>query len=156
MIEHSVLGRDIFIIDKYFKLYLKRELKKFDLNTSEAMVLLALYGKGSEMGENVFDEIHEGKLSKTQEQIIHDLHYDKAAMTRIMRSLEEKELVYRKENQADSRSFLFAATKKADAFKPELIAVLKRWNDTLLKGIENPDLIKIVTGKMAENAKNSI
>jgi len=150
------LGRDIFVIDKYFRIFFKNALKPYDLNTTEAMVLLALYEKGGSVAEDVFDDIHGHKLSKSQDQIIEDLQYDKAAMTRTMQALETKGFVVRRENPRDSRSYLFSATEKADDFKPALIDLLKDWNQILLDGIEDLDIVGPAIKRMADNAKHSI
>jgi DNA-binding MarR family transcriptional regulator len=141
------------VIDKYFRIYFKNRLKKYGLNATEAMVLLALYEKGGSLQEDVFDDIHGHKLTKSQEQIITDLQYDKAAMTRIMQSLEGKDYVTRMVNPVDSRSYLFTATEKADAFKPELIDILRDWNNLLLEGIGNLDMVGASINQMAENAR---
>ena len=156
MNDCRVLGRDIFVIDKYFRLFFKNALRPYDLNPTEAMVLLALYEKGGHLREDVFDDIHEHKLSKSQEQIIADLQYDKAAMTRTMQSLEGKGYAQRRANPSDSRSFLFWATQKADAFKPTLIGILREWNDLLTEGVGDMDIIGPAIRQMAENAKQAV
>ncbi|MDP4119923.1 MAG: MarR family transcriptional regulator [Bacillota bacterium] len=156
MNDHAALGRDIFVIEKYFRLYFKNALKEYDVNSTEAMVLLAFYEKGGPLKEDVFKDIHENQFAKTQDQIISELHYDKAAMTRTMQSLEKKGFVIRKDNPDDSRSFLFFVTDKANQFKPKLINILKEWNDLLMKDIENIDIVKTATKKMAQNARQMI
>jgi DNA-binding MarR family transcriptional regulator len=154
MDDCRALGRDIFVIDKYFRMYLKNALRPYGLNVTEAMVLLALYERGS-LREDVFQDIHEHKLQKSQEQIISDLQYDKAAMTRTMQSLEGQGFVVRRENPKDSRSFLFSATEKADAFKPNLIGCLREWNQLLLGEIEDLEIVSRAIKRMADNAKQT-
>lgn len=155
MVEPMALGKDIFVIDKYFRIYFKNALRPYGINPAEAMVLLTLYSKGGKMGECVFDEIHGDRLGKTQEQMIRDLQYDKGAMTRIMQSLEKNGLVLRKKNPADNRSFIFVATTKADAFKPCLLEILRRWNHSLLDGIECADAVTAAVSQMSQNAKRA-
>ena len=156
MPDCRVLGRDIFVIDKYFRLFFKNALKPYDLIPTEAMVLLALYKKGGHLREDVFDDIHEHKLSKSQDQLIADLHYDKAAMTRTMQSLEGKGFVIRQDHPSDSRSYLFSTTEKADTFKPALIGILREWNSLLTSGIEDLNVVNTAIQKMAENAKQAV
>ena len=43
MLEHKAVGLNIFIIDKYFKMYLKKSLKQYELNTAEGLVLLVFF-----------------------------------------------------------------------------------------------------------------
>jgi DNA-binding MarR family transcriptional regulator len=156
MDDCRALGRDIFVIDKYFRIFFKNALRPYGLNATEAMVLLALYERGGSLGEDVFQDIHGHKLQKSQEQIISDLQYDKAAMTRTMQSLEGKGFVVRGENPRDSRSFLFSATEKADAFKPNLIGCLREWNQLLLEEIGDLDIVSRAIKRMADNAKHAI
>ena len=138
----AALGREIFVIEKHFRLYFKGALKEHGLVPTEAMVLLTLIDTGS-------------GPDKTQEQIIEELQYDKAAMTRTMQSLERKGYVTRRNNPRDSRSYLFTATEQARRFMPELFEILRCWNDLLMKDIDDLDLLVRGVRKMAANAKNS-
>lgn len=153
MNEYSTWGKDFFIIDKSFRLYTKSCLKKYDINLSEAMVLLALFSSGGQTGENVFLQIHQKEFKKTQEEIINELHYDKGGMTRIMQSLEKKDIVVRTPNPKDNRSIVFKTTKKADELKPKILEILSSWNDLIMQGVENLDIITKSTNIMAKNAK---
>jgi len=150
------LGRGIFVIDKYFRIYLRNSLRQYGLSTTEAMVLLALYERGGSLMEDVFQDIHGPRLQKSQGQIISELQYDKAAMTRTMQSLEDKDFVVRRENPNDSRSFLFSATEKADEFKPILIGFLRDWNQLLLNGIGDLEIVSGAIERMADNAKQAV
>ncbi len=156
MDDYRALGRDIFVIDKYFRLYFKHSLQQYNLNVTEAMVLLALYERGGKLMEDVFQDIHQQRLQKSQDQIISDLQYDRAAMTRTMQSLESKDFVIRRENPDDSRSFLFSATQKADTFKPQLVGLLRDWNQLLLNGIDDLEIVSGAIRRMANNARQAI
>ena len=90
------LGRNILVIDKYFRMYFKNSLKQYGLNTAEGLCLLSFYEEDG----------------RTQEQLIDMLHYDKGVMTRTMQSLEEKGMLSRMNHEEDSRSYLFYLTKK--------------------------------------------
>lgn len=138
----TTLGREIFVIEKHFRLYLKAALRVHDLNPTEAMVLLTLFETG-------------GGPDKTQEQIIEELQYDKAAMTRTMQSLERKGYAIRRNNPRDSRSYLFTATEQAMNFKPKLLDILRSWNALLMQDVEHLDLLVEGVRKMADNAKQS-
>lgn len=137
---YKEIGRNILIIDKYFKLYLKTSLKYHDLNTAEGMVLLTLYEHTGQTSAQVLQNIHHKNFSTTQNQLIDDLHYDKGVMTRTIQSLDQKGFVQRADNPLDSRSFLLNVTNKALEFKPVLINILKRWNDFILLGFDEATL----------------
>lgn len=142
MSHEAILGRDIFAIDKYFKIYLKNALKQYDMNATEAMVLLVLYQKSAN--------------TKTQDQIIAELQYDKAAMTRTMQSLEKKNFVTRQNNPGDNRSYLFSVTEIAEDFKLKLFEILRAWNQLLLDNVENLEIVQKAINQMAQNAKQAV
>ncbi|MEG0480867.1 MAG: MarR family winged helix-turn-helix transcriptional regulator [Clostridium sp.] len=151
MNNYANIGKDIFVIDKYFKLHFKTELKKYSLNTAEGMVLLALYEGDMKTEGEIFLSIHKCNMGMTQEQIIDVIHYDKGVMARTMQSLENKGYVIRNQNPQDSRSFIFSLTSNAKEFKPTLINILKDWTIKLLSGIDNIDYIKDALSKMKDN-----
>lgn len=151
---YKEIGRNILIIDKYFKLYLKTALKQYDLNTAEGMVLLTLYEQTGHTSAQIIQNSHPENFSATQNQLIDELHYDKGVMTRIIQSLEQKGFVRRTDHPLDSRSFLINVTDKALDFKPVLISILKRWNDLFLIGFDESslDMLDKSLITMAENA----
>lgn len=151
MKQYADIGKDIFVIDKYFKLYFKTELKVYNLNTAEGMVLLALYEGDMKTECEIFSSIHKCSMGMTQEQIIYELHYDKGVMARTMQSLESKEYVTRESNPNDSRSYIFSLTDKARDFKPTLINILKGWTLKLIDGVDNIDEVKKALNKMKNN-----
>jgi len=133
MENYASIGKDILIIDKYFKLYFKNSLKHHDLNTAEGMVLLMLYDKKDYYGHG-----------RTQEQMIHELHYDKSVMARTTQRLESKGFILRHPNPKDSRSSIFTLTEKAENFKPTMIQILIEWNTGFLQHIPQENL-KIIS-----------
>lgn len=154
MDKRACTGRNMMIIDKYFKLYFRRMLKEYELNSAEGMVLLALYGSDGLTEKQILTTIHSGTGAQTQEQIIRELHYDKSVLTRTMQSLEEKEYVTRSKNLQDSRAFDFHLTEKAKAFRPKLIKILSLWHAHLIDGIDQKtlDILDEALETMAKNA----
>lgn len=156
MFECTSIGRNISIIDKYFKLFFRNALKEFDLNTAEGMALLTLFSQEGKIDSNLLDEMHRQNCGKTQDQIIDELHYDKSVMTRTMQSLERKGYVLRSENPNDNRSYIFTATDNATQFKPTLIGILRTWSDLLLKDVENQDIVGNAVKLMSRNAQCAV
>lgn len=154
MYYHESIGLNILVIDKYFKIYLKKSLKEYNLNTSEGLVLLILYKQLETLDKNLI-EIHNTELGKTQDQIIDELHYDKGVMTRAMKSLEEKNYVLRKDNPQDNRSYIFELTEEAICLKPHLLEILNKWHNIVLKDI-NKDMIKILKSQLSKMFQNVI
>ncbi|MGI5979480.1 MAG: MarR family winged helix-turn-helix transcriptional regulator [Oscillospiraceae bacterium] len=155
MEQYASIGRNMNITDKYFRLYLRDALKPYDLNAAEGTVLLSMYGKSGSTEQQIFDSIHAHRAAgNTQDELIGELHYDKGVMTRTMKALEDKGYVLRRDNPADSRSYIFSLTEKAQAFKATLLGLLRQWNVHFLAGIDE-NTLKIVEGalnKMTENA----
>ena len=131
-LKYSELGRSIWAADKFMRLYLKNELKKYDLNTADGMTLLVLYGVfiNHVSAESILPE-----HCVSQEFIVNELHFDRGVMTRTMKRLEKQGYVTRHRNVQDARSYLFALTDKAFTFKPHLLGVLRNWTVAALEGI---------------------
>ncbi len=151
------LDHNIMAFDKYFRIYLKNNLKDYDLNTAEGMVLLSLYGEERKTDGQIFDCIHKNEPETTQEKLVHELHYDKNVMTRMMQSLEGKGYVARFVNSKDSRSFVFCLTETGSAFKTVLMSIRMEWNSALLNGFTTPeiDLMNDMLARLAQNAQTA-
>jgi len=152
---HRGFGHNIIAFDKYFRIYLKNNLKGHNLNTAEGMVILSLLGEGRRNEEEIFESIHTGEPETTQDQLVHELHYDKSVMTRTMQSLEGKGYVVRAVNPKDSRSFVFGLTKAGSAFKEVLMTIMTEWNATVLEGFTPAeiDLMNDMLARLAQNAQ---
>lgn len=153
--DYSSIGRDIVIIEKYFKMHFRNSLKKFELNALEGMILLVLFGAQKNKQNEIVCEIHQKLLNgATQEQIIEQLHYDKGVMARAMQALEKKEYVIRNSNPKDNRSFIFSLTQKSMDLMPKIFEILRDWNNSLLNGLSENDaeIIKDALAKMKNNA----
>jgi Transcriptional regulators len=148
------IGRNNMIIEKYFKLFFKNSLKEYNFNTTEGIVLLLLMEKEARPQNDAIEKFHMLIDGQSQDQMIDEVHYDKAVMTRTMQSLETKGYVIRNVNPIDSRSYIFSLTKKAIDFKPILLNILKAWNDGLQNGIdkEKLEIVNQALSKMAANA----
>jgi len=151
----ELIGKNNIIIEKYFKLFFKNRLKQYDLNTAEGMVILLLLEKEIMPQNNTIEKFHKIIKGQTQDQMIDEIHYDKAVMTRTMQSLESKGYVVRRTNPADSRSYIFSLTKKAHDLKPTLLNILEYWNDGLKKGIDKTKF-EIANKALSQIANNAL
>jgi len=148
-------GHNIMAFDKYFRIYLKNNLKVYNLNTAEGMVLLSLFEEGKRTEGHIFNSIHTIEPETTQDRLVHELHYDKSVMTRTMQSLESKGYVARFVNSKDNRSFVFCLTETGSAFKIVLMSIMTKWNDAVLEGFtpEEIGLMKDMLVRLAQNAQ---
>ncbi len=153
-LHYKTIGQSIMAIDKYFKFYFKTALGEHGLNSTEGMVLLVLYGHDGQTAQGILENGHDVRIGLTQDKLIDELHYDKAAMTRTMQALEKKGFVLRGNNPSDSRSYLFVLTAKAKEFKSVMIDILRVWNDSVLLGLDKQSIahLKISLNCMMENA----
>ena len=140
MNDFASIGKNILIVDKYFKIYFRNALKEYDLNASDGLAILMLY---------------EGHC-QTQDQIISELHYDKAVVARTMKGLEEKGYVERFENPDDNRSFIFKPTERVEVIKPELMRILREWSNKLMDGIDDIETLKKQMSIMSQNAYKTV
>lgn len=146
------LGHNIMAFDKYFRIYLKNSLKAHNLNAAEGMVLLSLLENGRKTEGEIFNSIHTSESEITQDQLVHELHYDKSVMTRTMQSLEGKGYVIRSVNPKDSRSFIFNLTEAGLRFKEVLMTIMIKWNAAVLDGF-TPEEINSMNDMLARLAQ---
>ena len=141
--------------DKYFRIYLKNNLKDHNLNAAEGMVLLSLLENERKSEGEIFNSIHTSDSEITQDQLVHELHYDKSVMTRTMQSLEEKGYVIRSVNPKDSRSFIFNLTEAGLEFNEVLMTIMIKWNAAILDGFTPTeiDFMNDMLARLAQNAK---
>ena len=153
--KYVSIGRNMNIADKYFRLYLRSALNPYELNAAEGTVLLVMYGKDGGTEKQIFHSIHGFEPGgNTQDELIGQLHYDKGVMARTMKTLEEKGYVERRDNPADSRSYLFYLTEQGKNFKETLLHILRIWQEVLLKNLDEKtlDVIEKALEIMAQNA----
>lgn len=99
-IENIQIGYAIGLIYKDFlKKYQARLRKKFDLNESEADILMLLY--------------HNNKML-TPKELSEKLFFTTGGITRLLKSMEKKGLIIRLASEEDARSKLVKIEKKGD------------------------------------------
>lgn len=122
--------------------FLSANIKNFDITPEQWTVLKRL-------SEN--DGINQKELAVKAEK-------DQPTVTRILDILERKELIIKKKNKEDRRSFILFITDKGIAVKEELSPIIEEiWEEKILTGISEEDLkvYRSVLVKMNENIENS-
>jgi MarR family transcriptional regulator, transcriptional regulator for hemolysin len=118
--------------------YLSVNIKNYDITPEQWTVLKRL-------SENA--GINQKELANKAEK-------DQPTVTRILDILERKELVIKKKNEEDRRSFILFITDKGTALIEELTPVIEAlWEENILAGItkEDLDVYRSVLLKMNEN-----
>lgn len=146
--SYECSGQYMFILDKYYRKFLRDALKPMGMTCAEGMAVLSLYS---------CEFLGSAEEGCTQEELNEALHYDKAALTRAMKQLEKKGMVIRKPNLKDKRSFCFILTKTGKDAVPFLIGILVKWEKEIFKGVsknEKEEFIKTII-KVADNAEKA-
>lgn len=118
MEKHNI-GKSLFTIHRYFKLFLNYKLKNHELNSAQFMVLLVMIKKDG----------------LSQETINQGLQFDKGFLAKVAKSLEKKGYIIRKINEEDRRAYKLFLTDKAKTFIPEIFEILNEWHNTILEGM---------------------
>ena len=112
------IGKWISTIYRQIRIFLDRELKQFNISSSQMLILNSIYRN---------DGIHQETISKI-------LNLDKANITRAINKLISEGLVIREVDKKDKRAYRLHLTKKGKQLEPEIKKILKKTTSTLLTG----------------------
>jgi DNA-binding MarR family transcriptional regulator len=132
------IGKWISVLHRQFQIYLNRELRNHDINSSEYIFLVNLYEK---------DSVSQEKLSS-------NLFVNKAATARAIGRLEELGYVHRTRDPIDSRAYLVTLTAKGLEMRSFIRTKLAFWTRTISAGLtmeETDDMIRKIK-QMSTNA----
>ena len=117
--EKESIGKWISVLHRQFRIYLNRELRNYDINSSEYIFLANLY-------EN--DGVSQEKLST-------NLFINKAATARAISRLENLGYVQRTPDPLDGRAYLVTLTAKGLEMRLFIKSKLAYWTQTITKGL---------------------
>jgi DNA-binding MarR family transcriptional regulator len=132
------IGKWISVLHRQFQIYLNRELRNHDINSSEYIFLVNLYEK---------DSVSQEKLSS-------NLFVNKAATARAIGRLEELGYVHRTRDPIDSRAYLVTLTAKGLEMRSFIKTKLSYWTRTITAGLtadETDDMVRKIK-QMSTNA----
>lgn len=109
------IARWISVLHRQFQIYLNRELKDYEINSSEYIFLVNLYEK---------DGISQERLST-------NLFINKAATARAISRLEKLGYVERTRDPKDSRAYLVTLTAKGLEMRNFIQTKLVYWTQTI-------------------------
>jgi|LGVE01.1.fsa_nt_gb DNA-binding MarR family transcriptional regulator len=118
--ENRSIGKLISMIHRRFQIDINKELKQFDLNSSQYIFLIELYNE---------DHV-------SQDCLVKKLNIDKSATARAIKQLEDNGYVVRTVNPDDKRSYFIELTEKAVVIQSELYRILELWNLKLTENID--------------------
>lgn len=123
------LSKWVSVVHRQFQMYMNRHLKDYGLNSSEFVYIVSL--------GNV-------DMSLSQEELANGLQVDKAAVTRSIRSLEDKGFVKRERDKDNHRIKRVSLTDKSFEILPDIRRILDGWDDEM-KSIVGNDTYDLIT-----------
>ena len=107
------IGKLISMISRAQEIYLNHQLKNLDINSTQLMLL--------------FEISHQNNLN--QEKIASRCNFNKGAVARSIRKLEEKELIIREIDEKNRRQNKVSLTPKGEEIIKKGIDVLNIWEN---------------------------
>lgn len=118
------LGHTIAMIHKHSHQYLKELLCDLDIGLTDFRVLISLYEQ---------EGVHQDKIAQYTD-------FNKATVTRSLRTLEDRHWIERVTDPDDHRAYLVYLTEEGKNQQAYLKASLTAWRDKLTDGIAAEDL----------------
>jgi len=142
MKKEKFLGKYNSVLYRFWQIYMNRELKEYDLLSSEFIFIVYI----SEDGH------------VNQKQICDELAIDQAMATRSMRNLEAKGFIVRQKNPHDGRAYALSLTNKGRTAKSIIQKKLIAWNDIIFADVseENREQVLEIMYHCANNALKEV
>lgn len=132
------LGHTIAMIHKHSHQYLKSLLSDLDIGLTDFRVLISLYDQ---------EGVHQDHIARYTD-------FNKATITRSLRTLEERNWIRRETDPEDHRAYLVYLTTEGKDQQAHLKRSLTAWRDQLTEGIAREDLA--VTQRTLDDILNNI
>lgn len=126
--QDKSVGKWISILYRQFQIYINRELKEYDINSSE-YIYLANIAKNEGVCQKYFSD---------------ELMIDQALTTRVMKSLEKKGFITREKNVNDKRAYTIKLTPTGQNIQPLIIEKLNYWTKILSEGMETDEVDRLI------------
>jgi len=138
-IESKSIGKWISILHRQAQIYINRELKAYNINSSEYFYLANLTGDGEGCNQKYLSDLN---------------HIDDALTTRVLKKLEEKGFIFKVRSQKDKRAYHIHLTNKGIEIQPKVLAVLRKWTEIISEGMDEMERDAIIKTLMlmSENA----
>ena len=137
--KYREMRKCISVLYRQFQTYINNNTKDLGIGASEYIFLMEMYEKA-----NV-----------SQEELSKSLIVDKAATARAIKSLEEKEYIFRIKDENDKRTNRIKLTKKGIQVQGRLIDLFEQWNSYITKDI-NIETLNIVFETINQMSTNAI
>ena len=126
--DYKDVARNFGLLDRRTRAYVTMACDKWGIGFSEYVIL-----------ENLYD--HEGC---TQDDLAAMIMADKAIVTRSIKLLEDKQIVFRRQNQQDKRCKNVYLTKYGKCLETEMADIVRNWVDLLATGIDQETIERVM------------
>lgn len=132
------IARWISVLHRQFQIYLNRELKDYDIHSSEYIFLVNL----------------DKEKGVSQEKLSASLFIDKAATARAIARMEQLGYVQRTRDPFDGRSNLVTLTAKGLEMRRIIKSKLAHWRQTISEGLSEEQIEDMIAQlqRMSKNA----
>ena len=139
MRENNCLGEYMSVTQRMLNAFLRCRLEDVDITASQVIFLMHLFKQDGQ----------------SQEEINKKMQYDKGVVARMAAALENNGYISRENNPEDNRAYKLYLTKKATAFRPKMVEILKEWNQVLVQD-EDEETLKQLNCAMKRISERSI
>lgn len=122
------LGKILASVNNKKNAYFNNQLKDLGLSYGQALVINVVYNHGI---------IQQDALTK-------DLEIDKSAVTRILKTLEEKKCIEKHMCYSDHRVYEISLTKKGEDVYPQIRTIIDNMTKVMLKDISDNEAKQLV------------
>lgn len=132
-------GKFMSLLYRSFQIFINKELKKININSSEVSYFMILARSEKEI--------------LIQDDFVQVLQIDKAAVARSLKSLEKKGFVTKTVNENNKRQNKIVLTDKGFNVIGDIYQAIQKWNTTLEQDIDKEELEVTINTlqKMIEN-----
>ena len=123
MTDIKVIGKSLSCIFRYGRMYIDKNLEKYDINDSQIPILIIT---------SEHEGINQNSISK-----MFNIH--RANIARSVNKLEQTGYIIRKKDDKDHRSHKLYLTQKAKDKKPKFKKILHNWIEILLSGFSEDE-----------------
>ncbi len=135
--NNTHISKYISLLHKKGRVFIDKEVSKFDLGPGQFMLLLDLYREDG----------------KNQEVLSENLKIDKTTTARAIKKLEKNNYVIKVKDDNDKRNNNIFLTDKAKDIKDDIFEILKNFNDEISNtlSVEEEILLKSLLKKVCDN-----
>lgn len=125
------IGRFISHISRRSSLFISKELSKINCNIPPSQISFLVY-------------LYKNEFSR-QDILGSTLSFDKGNVTKILKKMEEDNLIFKKKDDFDKRVFNIFLTEKALSLKPTIFLILENCENFLKSNLNDKEYLTLLS-----------